>query len=170
MIEVRQIRGAEWERLRSIRLEALADTPSAFSTTLADAEAFPDSLWQERATAGAAGRDQITVIAMSGERTVGMTVALGRPGSDFAVLPIVSVFVAPSERRQGVAVRLLEIAEEWARNHGASRTSLWVEEENVPARCFYESIGYVATLDRQQMAASPGTWEVRLEKDLIPSG
>jgi GNAT superfamily N-acetyltransferase len=170
MIEVRQICSDEWERLRDIRLEALADTPSAFSTTLAQAEAFPDSVWQERAIAGAAGRDQITVVAVFGERTVGMTVALGRPGLDLSVVPVVSVFVAPSERRQGVAVRLLDIAEEWARGHGASRTSLWVEEENAPARSVYASTGYISTPDRQQMPASPGTWEIRLEKDLKTAG
>ena len=166
MIDVRQIRSHEWERLRDIRLEALVDTPTAFATTFAEAEAFPDSLWQERTGAGAAGHDQITVLAVSGDRTVGMTVALGRPGNDRRVVPIVSVYVTPRERRKGVAQRLLNTAEEWARNHGASRTSLWVEEENVPARCFYESIGYIRTLDRQRMPASPGTWEIRLEKYL----
>ena len=170
MIEVRRIRGDEWERLRDIRLEALADTPSAFSTTLAQAEAYPDSVWQERAIAGATGRDQITGGAVSGERTVGMTVALGRSGPDLAVVPVVSVFVAPSERRQGVAVLLLSVAEVWARDHGAFRTSLWVEEENAPARSFYASTGYIRTPDRQQMPASSGTWEIRLEKDLRTAG
>ena len=170
MIDVRQIRGGEWERLREIRLEALADTPSAFATTLAEAEAFPDSLWQERAIAGAADVDQITVLAVSGERTIGMTVALGRPNSDHLVVPIVSVYVTPSERRKGVAERLLSVAEEWVRDQGGSHTSLWVEEENLPARRFYESIGYVATLDRQKMTSPPPAWEIRLEKVLTAAG
>jgi GNAT superfamily N-acetyltransferase len=170
MIKVRQIRSDEWERLRTIRLEALADSPSAFATTLAEAEVFPNSLWQERATAGAAGRDQITAIAVSGERTVGMTIALGRPSSDHRVVPIVSVYVTPSVRRKGVAKRLLSVAEEWVRGQGGSRASLWVEEENGPARSFYESIGYVATFDRQRMTSPPPAWEIRLEKDLSVAG
>jgi len=170
MIDVRQIRDGEWERLRNIRLQALADTPSAFATTLAQAQAFPDNLWQERAIAGAAGVDQITVLAVSGERTIGMTIALGRPNSDHRIVPIVSVFVTPSERRKGVAGRLLGIAQAWARDQGGSRTSLWVEEENVPARSFYESIGYVATLDRQKMTSPPPAWEIRLEKVLTAAG
>jgi GNAT superfamily N-acetyltransferase len=170
MIEVRQIRSGEWERLRDIRLEALADTPSAFATTFAEAEAYPDSVWQERAIAGAAGRDQITVLAVSGERPIGLTVALGRPGLDLSIVPIVSVFVASSERRQGIAVRLLDIAEEWARNHGASRSSLWVEEQNAVARSAYASTGYTETPDRQQIPASAETWEIRLEKVLKAPG
>ena len=170
MIEVRQVRSDEWERLRGIRMEALADTPSAFATTLAQAQAFPDSLWKERVIAGAGGHDQITVLAVSGERTIGMTIALGRPDRDHRVVPIVSVYVTPSERRKGVAGRLLNVAEEWVRDQGGSRTSLWVEEENVPARSFYESIGYIATLDRQRMTSPPAAWEIRLEKVLTTSG
>jgi ribosomal protein S18 acetylase RimI-like enzyme len=170
MIEVRRIRSGEWERLRDIRLEALEDTPSAFATTLAEAEAYPDSLWQERAVAGAAGDDQIIVVAVSGDRTVGMTIALGRPENDFEVVPIVSVYVSPSIRRQRVAARLLRLAEEWVRAKGGSRTSLWVEEQNVPAQRFYESIGYTATLDRHMMKVSTPTWEVRFEKTLRPFG
>ena len=170
MIEVRHIRNDEWERLRHVRLESLAETPNAFSTTLAQAQTYPDSLWQERAIAGAAGDDQITVLAVSGERTVGMTIALGRRVSDHRVVPIVSVYVTPSERRKGVAGRLLSVAEEWVRDQGGSRTSLWAEERNVPARSFYESIGYIATLDRQLMPSLPKTWEIRLEKVLSPAG
>ena len=127
-------------------------------------------MWQGRATAGAAGDDQITVLAVSGERTVGMTVALGRPDSDRRVVPIVSVYVTPSERRKGVAGRLLRIAEEWVGDQGGLRTSLWVEEQNAPALRFYESIGYVATLDRQLIPSLPDVWEIRLEKVLSPAG
>ena len=166
MIEVRRIRGGEWERLRDIRLEALADSPSAFATTLAEAEAYPSSLWQERAVAGAEGHDQITVLAVSGERTIGMTVALGRPHRVLDVVPIVSVFVSPSHRREGIAVRMLNLAEEWAGDRSASHTSLWVEERNSEARGFYESIGYLATGDQQAMPSAPATCEIRLEKAL----
>ena len=170
MIKVRQIRSGEWERLRDIRLEALADSPSAFATTLAEAEAYPDSLWQERAVAGAEGHDQITVLAVSGETAIGMTVALGRPHRVLDVVPIVSVFVSPSHRRQGIAVRLLNLAEDWARDQGGTRTSLWVEELNDAARGFYRSIGYVATRDRQAMPSEPAMCEIRLEKALVTSG
>jgi GNAT superfamily N-acetyltransferase len=101
---------------------------------------------------------------------IGMTIALGHPEGDRRVVPIVSVYVTPSERRQGVAERLLSMAEEWVRDLGGSRTSLWVEEQNVSALAFYVSVGYIATLDRHQMTSSPETWEMRLEKALTPAG
>lgn len=170
MIEVRQIRSDEWRRLKAIRLEALADTPSAFATPLTEAKAYPDTVWQERAQLGADGEDQITVVAVAGDRTLGMTVALGHPRSDRRIVPIVSVYVTPSARRKGIAVRLLGLAEEWIREQGGLSASLWVEEHNHPARSFYGSTGYVATLDRQAMPSSPGAWEIRLEKALSPAG
>jgi GNAT superfamily N-acetyltransferase len=169
MIEVRCIRSGEWERLRDIRLQALRDTPSAFATTFAEAAAYPASVWQERAASGAVGDDQITLVALQGEETVGMTAALCRPGIDRDVVPIISVFVSALARRQGVGGRLIHLAEEWARTRGRSRTSLWVEELNTPARGFYRAIGYVATRDRQPMPLS-GAWEIRLEKGLTASG
>jgi GNAT superfamily N-acetyltransferase len=170
MIDVRQIRSGEWERLRNIRLEALADSPLSFATRLSEAEAYPESLWKERALVGAAGDEQATVLAVSGERTVGMTIALGRRGIPEGIVPIVSVFVSPTARRRGVAGRLLCAAEQWAVDHGGSSTSLWVEEGNAPARRLYESAGYVATTDREPMRSRQRAWEIRMEKALIAVG
>ena len=54
---VRRIRADEALRLRAFRLRALADAPTAFGSTLAREEAFPESVWHERASAGAAGSE-----------------------------------------------------------------------------------------------------------------
>lgn len=165
-MEVRRIRSDEWGPLRAIRLEALADTPTAYITTLADAENFPDDLWRERAEKGAAGVDQATYLAFDGLAPVGMAVGLLRPDIRPHVVPIVSVYVSPSVRRSGVGDALMAGVEEWARTVGASSTSLWVVDGNDAARRFYESLGYRMTLDRQKIAQPPIRWETRLVKDL----
>jgi len=165
-VEVRRIRSDEWGPLRAIRLEALADTPTAYITTLADAENFPDDLWRERAEKGAAGVDQATYLAFDGLAPVGMAVGLLRPDIRPDVVPIVSVYVSPSVRRSGVGDALMAGVEEWARTVGASSTSLWVVDGNDAARRFYESLGYRMTLDRQKIAQPPIRWETRLVKDL----
>lgn len=46
---VRRIRPYEWHLLRALRLHALADAPMAFGSTLFEEEAFPESVWRERA-------------------------------------------------------------------------------------------------------------------------
>lgn len=170
MIEVRPIRADEWQRLRAVRLDALADTPEAFTTTHDEARAFPDSLWQKRAKNGAVGVDQITVIALAGERTVGMAVGLRRSTPPVGVVPIVSVFVSPSARRSHVGRSLMEHVERWASEGGAASTSLWVVDDNAAAIAFYESLGYVETRDRQLIAAPPKRWETRYEKRIRSAG
>ncbi len=166
MIEVRPIRPHEWRRLRAVRLDALADTPEAFTTTLDEARAFPDSLWKERAENGADGVDQITVIAVDGDRTVGMAVGLRRSSPPTDVVPVVSVFVSTSARGRGVGKGLVAAIESWARDSGGACTSLWIVDTNDGAIRFYEPLGYLATHDRQLIRVPPRRWETRFEKRL----
>jgi len=163
---VRPIEAHEWERLRAIRCEALADTPTAYITTLDEARAFPDAVWIDRARAGSSGEDQATWIAVDGDDTVGMAVGLLRPDVRPGVAPIVSVYVSPRARRTGTGRRLMEGVEGWARSKGVGLTSLWVVDGNDAARRFYEQLGYAATLDRQKISVPPVRWETRLVKDL----
>jgi len=50
--EVRQIRANEGLKLRAVRLRALADAPTAFGSTLAQEEKFPERVWHARAERG----------------------------------------------------------------------------------------------------------------------
>lgn len=52
------------------------------------------------------------------------------------------LFVAPQERRGGVARRLMEAACDLARTTGAARLVLATAKDNVPARSLYLSLGY----------------------------
>ena len=47
MSEIRRVRADEWEALRDLRLRALADSPHAFATTLAEAERRSEAEWRE---------------------------------------------------------------------------------------------------------------------------
>jgi len=164
--EVRRIRSDEWTVLRDIRLEALADTPGAFSTTLEEAQAFPDTLWQDRASKGAVGGSQATMLAFEDDAAVGMAVGLLRPHISRHVAPIVSVYVSPGVRRRGVGEQLMDEVEAWAHRNGAITTSLWVAERNVTALMFYEGRGYEATTDRQEMSGTHAGCEIRMVKNV----
>ena len=166
MFEVRPIRSDEWKRLRAVWFDALADAPGSFITTLEEAREFPDSQWQERARNGARGDDQITVIAVDGDRTVGMAVGLKRSSPPLDVVPIVSVFVSTSARRRGVGRELVAAIESWAHDSGRVFTSLWVVDTDDGAIRFYESLGYLSTRDRQLIRVPPKRWETRFEKRL----
>ena len=163
---VRRITPGDWRRLRAIRTEALADSPLAFITTLDEALDEPDTLWKDRARAGASGDEQATMIAVDGDDTVGMAVGVRRSKPPSEVVPIVAVFVSPRVRRHGVGAGLMAGVEEWAASIGGTTCSLWVVDGNDGAARFYRSLGYVPTLDRQRISKPPVRWETRYEKRL----
>ncbi len=163
-IEVRVIRPDEWAKVKAIRLEALADTPTAFVTRHDEAAAFPDDVWIDRANKGSQGEEQLTVLALDDGEPVGLAVGLLK--AEGSVLVVVSVFIAPVVRGRGIGDKMFRLLEDWGSGSGAVRASLWVEETNGRARSFYRRLGYGLTTDRQWIPNDSGLWEVRLEKAL----
>ena len=166
VVEVRALHPDEWQRLRSIRLEALAVSPLSYTTTLEEAQAYPDTVWMDRAAGRASDVEQRTMVGIDGPKTVAMGVGLLRSHRRRRIVPIVSVFVSAPYRRLGVGRAVMRGLEAWASERGADRTSLWVVEGNDGATRFYESLGYRQTLDRQKIRVGPVRWEVRLERKL----
>jgi len=163
---VRRVEPGDWQILRRVRLRMLADAPSAFITTLDQAEAHPDSVWVERAQIGSRGDDQGTYLGLAGDDPVAMGIGLRRDQRGTDVLVIVSVFVAGPWRGTGLAVDLMSEIEHWGMAWGAPVSSLWVAESNDRARVFYDRCGYSPTGDRTRMGRGSERWEIRLEKRL----
>lgn len=59
-----------------------------------------------------------------------------------AVCRILSVAVAPEDRRQGLGTRLMEAAEKLCHERGCSSIRLEVSTQNLPAFEFYRRLGY----------------------------
>ena len=55
---------------------------------------------------------------------------------------VINVAVDPEFRGMGCGRRLMERAEEYARDHGCPAITLEVRESNIPARTLYEKCGY----------------------------
>lgn len=75
----------------------------------------------------------------------------------FRIADVRRVYVQPPWRRRGVATALMRVAEETAREGGASDVRLTVVTENEGAIRFYRALGY-------------GDFAVRLHKRLPPAG
>jgi GNAT superfamily N-acetyltransferase len=126
------------ERLRAIRLRALADTPDAFGATSDQEAALRFQDWQHRLE-----RYAIFVAAAADGSDIG--IALGvrhKTLGDTALLR--SMWVAPQMRRQGVAAALVDCVIEWARSEGFCRLILDVVESNATAIGLYVKKGFLA--------------------------
>jgi GNAT superfamily N-acetyltransferase len=162
-VEVRRIRASEWPELRSLRLEALLDSPRSFGSTHEVEVRRPDRDWRERAAAGAAGEDQIAVAAVADGGWVGMA----RGYLEGPVAHLIAVYVQPGWRRRGIGRKASEAVVAWARERGAGEVVLSVADWNQGARRVYEAIGFVPTGVKKPLPwnASVIESEMRLKLD-----
>jgi ribosomal protein S18 acetylase RimI-like enzyme len=131
---------AQWERVRAIRLRALADAPDAFATTHADAAARPPEHWRER-LADDASRTFLASVAGEDVGLVVGSVYREAPGS----AGLFGMWVVPEGRGRGIARALVATVVAWARAAGYRRLLLDVADENLPAVRLYERCGFRAT-------------------------
>lgn len=157
---VRRIRSEEGGRLREIRLRALADSPRAFGSTLADTAARPSGVWAERVAANAAGADSVMFVAESEGLWVGLAGGLFEPERGPGDPEVVSMWVDPAWRGLGLAGRLLDAVIEWARSRGAASVHLWVTEGNDPAIGLYERFGFAFTGESAPLPSNPALREL----------
>ena len=164
-IPVRAIRPDEAQRLRAFRLRALADAPSAFGSALGREEAFPETVWQERAARGAAGEELVTYVAEDGDRWIGMVTGIA-DGPDGPGPQLVGMFVEPGARGQGVGAALVEAVTTWARGRGAARLHLWVTSTNRTAIRVYERGGFRPTGQTKLLDHTPSLSTVEMARDV----
>ncbi|MEU8924910.1 GNAT family N-acetyltransferase [Kitasatospora sp. NPDC048545] len=144
---VRRIAAEEWRELREITLEALRDSPDAFSLSYADAAARPDGYWQQHAAAEATSGDCATFTVRDDHGAV-----VGIAGVE--PIPHVpdtahvhAVYVAPAHRgAAGPAADLVNATIRHARDHIDVRwLTLGVNESNGRALAFYRRLGFEDT-------------------------
>jgi GNAT superfamily N-acetyltransferase len=166
-MEIRRIRADEGLRLRDIRLQALADSPMAFGSTLAREEAYPEAVWYERAENGAAGDKSVTFVAEDGHRLVAMATGLAPDRDQHAASPMmVGVFVDGTVRRQGIGCQLIDKVVDWARARGWAYLLVWITSGNAPALALYRGHGFRATGVTRPSAHTPDLMECELALDL----
>ncbi len=142
-VEVRRIGPEDWTLFRDVRLRALADSPDAFRTTLAEAEAHPETLWQQRA----GGPHPILVVLEDGHG-VAMGGAFAPPDSPVAY--VWGMWTAPEARGRGYAAQLLTDLVAWCRDRHLD-VRLHVTEGNESARRLYVAHGFRPTGVREPL-------------------
>lgn len=143
MVQIRRIRADEGMVYRDVRIRGLADTPSAFVTTVAVAESRPEAYWRNLAADSARGEERVLFVADSGDCFEGT--AGGALEEDGAVVEVIGVWVDPAFRGQGIAAALVQQALAWGRARGAVDARLWVHDQNDTAIRLYQRLGFTMT-------------------------
>jgi ribosomal protein S18 acetylase RimI-like enzyme len=137
-VTLRILTSDEWRLFREVRLEALREAPYAFGSTLASwqGEGDVEERWRRRLI-----DVPFNVIAYYEGRPCG--VVSGTHPNEEGETELISMWVAPCARGQGVAGALMDAVIEWARARGIETVSLRVMEGNERARAFYRRCGFV---------------------------
>jgi GNAT superfamily N-acetyltransferase len=143
-LSIRRSGPGDWPDLRTIRLEALADTPDAYGSTYGETVLWSDAQWKDNAT------NRLYYLAHRDGRVVGMVSGGfndGHPGTRW----LYGMYVTPSERGTGTAAALVKAIEEWATSEGVDEIYLHVTSTVPRARAFYEKIGFQPNGERFSM-------------------
>jgi ribosomal protein S18 acetylase RimI-like enzyme len=128
---------------KDVRLRALQEAPTAFSSTYMKESAFLDDEWKKRAMRWSSGASA-GFLAFDGDRGCGMVFSFAEE-LDPQRAQVVSMWVAPEVRREGVGKRLIETVLEWARGREMRDVKLMVTSVNHGAIAFYERLGFRMT-------------------------
>lgn len=149
MHTIRRLNAGEAAIYRSLRLEALKDSPEAFATTYDSALHRDEDSWIEQADSSAQGEDRAVFLVLD-DRPIGMA-ALYRDPENASSGELLQMWIASSYRGGSTAVDLLDHLFQWASEHGFSSIRAEVRPGNGRALRFYGKYGF------RQVASSETT-------------
>jgi len=121
--------------VRVLRLQALADAPGAFDSTLEFEAAMMPEDWSRRIASGA------TFLFEQADGPKGLVAGVPYVGEPGAVL-LISMWLEPAMRGTGAAGALVAAVLAWARGQRAREVVLHVGKQNGRARGFYRKMGF----------------------------
>jgi GNAT superfamily N-acetyltransferase len=164
MVTIRRIRRDDAALAKDLRLRALHGDRLSFGSTFEAEVTRDDDFWRQSAARHAERDDQAIFLAFVPEGAAGLVRTAAdpeRPGIFF----IHSMWVAPEARGAGVGRALLEAAEAWAVEHGASECELMVTDRAPAARRLYERAGFLVD-GHTEPSVHSGVTEHRMRKRL----
>jgi ribosomal protein S18 acetylase RimI-like enzyme len=140
-VDLRRLTADDWAVWRDVRLRALAEAPHAFGSTLAAWSGHGDTEARWRARLDGV---PFNVVAVS-DNGGGIGQAGGTALDHDRAVELISMWVAPEARGQGVGEALIEAVVRWAIDEGATHVTLSVKADNAAAIRLYERAGFTMT-------------------------
>jgi ribosomal protein S18 acetylase RimI-like enzyme len=168
MLHIRAMTIQDTPTFRHTRLRALQDTPLAFGSTYAKEAANTDAEWAERARKWTTQGEAVVFLAFDSEDAGSCCGIVGcfNDREKAGRAHIVSMWVAPEVRRQGLGRRLIEAVEGWARQQQFSELLLHATETNQPAIELYLRCGFVLTVESVPYPNAPNLCEFIMVKQI----
>lgn len=164
IIAVARVTPQKFSLFRDTRLCALQDVPSAFGATYAKESLLTDADWIER-TIRWNGDRGIGILALNQDAACGLAGSFLQE-NDATRAHLVSMWTAPTHRRQGVGRSLVDAVVNWARQRGAHVLFLMVTSSNEAAIHFYERLGFTRTGRTEPYPNDPALFEYEMSKAL----
>ena len=139
-MSVRRVVPGDEPIVRSLRIAALTDAPTAFNSTLEHELAQDTEGWRRWITDGA------TFVFERPDGPHGIAAGFAHDMERNAIY-LMSMWVRPESRGTGIAEALAASVISWGEEQGATVVVLHVGEHNDRARGFYERLGFRATGD-----------------------
>jgi GNAT superfamily N-acetyltransferase len=133
MIALDVVTPEEWMRWRDMRLSALREAPEAFCASLSDWERQGEQRWRDRLV-----DVSVNFVALVDGRDAGMVSAMASNQE----VELLSMWVAPFARGQGVGDELVSAVIAWSETQQAPRLILRVLEGNHRAETLYKRHGF----------------------------
>jgi len=165
-MELTIVQPTDQQLLYDLFRRMFTDTPEAYGKTLAKAEsaAAEESAMWERYLARIP--NAIGVVAWAEGQPCGFVMGCvgklvnGNLDDNYTdVVTLGRMWVAPAQRRRGMAAVLIETIERWTRQKGIQRLELWVMASNHAARTLYTKACFI---DPSPVAANARTAEHQL--------
>src|SRR6266705_4102146 len=112
-MKVRRARADDWEALREIRLAALAESPDAFGSTLAEERDADEAGWRGWITGDGWAGIVATFVADGPDPFLGMATGF-RPDDRPSIGWLFAMWVRPERRGEGIGRQLVVAVAGWA--------------------------------------------------------
>ena len=150
-ITVRALTEDEWETYRSLRLEALQESPEAFVADHDTEAAEPEDFWRARM------KRSVRLVADADGEAVGVASIGDATESDSENGgQLFGLWVRPDWRGRSVAANLVRQGAKIAADKGFGQLFYWVGSDNGRAVAFASSFGFRPTDERRPMRVADG--------------
>jgi GNAT superfamily N-acetyltransferase len=143
MIKLELISPTNAPVFKDIRLRALQESPTAFSSTYTEESTLTDADWLKRAAQWSSAKS-VAYLALDNDAAVG--IAAGVLDRNYPLrADLMSMWVAPTHRGTGIGRLWVNAIVAWVCGHSVLHLYVMVTSNNDRAIAFYQNLGFVLT-------------------------